>query len=241
LIVLRNALIQPGPGTLEDKTYSEELMEGQEDKVVEVRGSGYPELEQKIQENPEDPFLLIDLAVKTWQDNQVERTDEAVRAAMKFAKDDPDLYLEFGFRLTEQGLWMFSVPNFVYARQYMTDPPPEINNFIEQSTYFASAQENAIAYLREQNLGLDPLLLNMMEIRKALQENEIDKAERMLETVLEQAPPYVSVDLIIADLHIIKEEPEIAREILESMELRDDLPDWIRMEMEELYRVLESF
>jgi hypothetical protein len=66
------------------------------------------------------------------------------------------------------------------------------------------------------------------------------EAERLINQVEENDPDRLVLLLMRADLHMGRGEFEVAEEILRELERRDDVPEWIKIEMDQFYQIIEE-
>lgn len=245
-IVLKNALDPPNPEPVVDTLMTGESAVDQPETLLENRegedlqGQDLEELLQKAKDHPEDPFVRMELSIRYWENEQPVRAEQAARKAVELAQTTPGLYFEFGNKYAEYGIWHFAVPNFIFAERHMEDPPEMIHALIEQAVYFAAFNEKSFSILRDPDLGLKEQTMRLIEARQAMQKGDFVEAERLINQVEENDPDRLVLLLMRADLHMGRGEFEVAEEILRELERRDDVPEWIKIEMDQFYQIIEE-
>lgn len=201
-------------------------------EVVELRN--IEEIEQKLEENPEDLNLRMNLAIAYWEEENFEEAEEEIYDVFMSIEDEPYLYYDYGNLLALHGAWIYAAPFYVMAERHMPSPPQEIGNLIHQAVYFASFDPKATDILLDPELALEKSMTELVLAREALMNDNFEGAERSLNSAFDLQPDMPEAILFEADLRSAQGDVERALEILEDLRTRKDIPAWIDEEIEQL-------
>ena len=98
----------------------------------------------------------------------------------------------------------------------------------------ASFEEEAMEVLDDPNLELGILLKVLVEARYEIGKENFDRAEEIINSILERNPDMLEARLMKADLLGRLGDNETARNILIELEREMGLPEWIRSQIQEL-------
>lgn len=219
-IVLKNATDAPGPG---------EILEN-----IEAGSRDISEVQADLDNDPNNPYLHMELAAIYWENEQVQMANEEVVNVFGFAEDEPVLYLDFGNLLAEHGAWVYAAPSYILAERNMSNPPGEINDYISQAVYLGAFDPQAMNILLNPDLELDSMWAELVKARSALMENDFTQAENILDFVLSQNPDMPDALLFEVDLLIAQGKTREALRMVQILESRDDLPGWVYFELEQI-------
>ena len=226
-LVISNAMDLPGPGLIGAETLTQEA-KFQNDPVL----SEIQTLNQRIRENPEDPFLRFELGVAYLDADRPQMARDAFQKAYKLAEGDPGIILNFGDLLANINKWTYAAYSYLKVEQLESPlSPEEMKNKISEALYYAADDEFSLEILSNPELNLDPSLRHLLEARRALITGRIDVAERLVDQVMGERPDLLEAYLIKSDVLLAKGSFEEAKDFLLELEGKPELPLWIQEEI----------
>ncbi|MBS1249493.1 MAG: Serine/threonine-protein kinase PrkC [Chloroflexi bacterium] len=219
-VVLKRATDAPGP---------EAIVES-----VEREDRDLAAVKSDVAQNPDDPKLRMELAIAYWEEGQFSEAKPEANKAFDFAKEDPQLYSEFGDMLAEHGIWVYAAISYALAEQHMPNPPEGIYDLIHQAVYYAAFNPMAADVLSSSGLEFEPGLIEVVEGRAALMNEDFAQTESFLNAALAQQPDLPEAHLLEVDLLRKRGEKVAALRVLEELEKSDNLPDWIQEEIRQI-------
>ena len=226
-MVVSNAMGPPGPGLIGAETLTQEAKFQTNPVLSEIQT-----LNQRIRENPDDPFLRFELGVAYLDADRPQLARDAFQKAYKLAEGDPGVILNFGDLLANINKWTYAAYSYIKVEQLGSQlSPEEMNNKISKSLYYAAADEFSLEILSNPELNLDPSLRHLLEARKALLTGRIEVAERLVDQVMQERPDLLAAYLIKSDVLLAKGSFEEAKDYLLELEGKPDLPLWIQEEI----------
>jgi serine/threonine protein kinase len=226
-MVVSNAMGPPGPGLIGAETLTQEAKFQTNPVLSEIQT-----LNQRIRENPDDPFLRFELGVAYLDVDRPQLARDAFQKAYKLAEGDPGVILNFGDLLANINKWTYAAYSYIKVEQLGSPlSPEEMNNKISKSLYYAADDEFSLEILSNPELNLDPSLRHLLEARKALLTGRIEVAERLVDQVMQERPDLLAAYLIKSDVLLAKGSFEEAKDYLLELEGKSDLPLWIQEEI----------
>jgi hypothetical protein len=227
-MVLRNALVPPGPDLITAETLTQEAGNKNGPTNQEIQT-----LLQEIRENPQDPFLRYTIGVAYLEADRPQLARDAFQKAYQLAEDNPQIILELGEGLTDIDIWTYAAYSFLKVERIGSPiPQDELQDKISEALYYAAFEDFSLEVLsRSEEIDLDPSLLRLIESRRALLNSRLDIAERLVDQVMQDRPDLVEAYLLKSDILFAQERFEEARDLLLELERIDNLPVWIVQEL----------
>lgn len=226
-MVISNALQPPGPGLISPATLTQEAKLISNPALGEIQS-----INQRIRENPDDPFLRFELGVAYLDLNRPQPARDAFQKAYQLAEGDTGVILNFGDLLADIGKWTYAAYSYLKADQIGSPlSPEEMKNKISEALYYAADEELSLEILSNPELNLDPSLRHILEARKAFLTGRNEVAERLVNQVLQERPDLYEAYLIKSDILVAMGSFEEAKDILLELEQIPDLPVWIQEEI----------
>jgi serine/threonine protein kinase len=227
-MVLRNALVPPGPDLITAETLTQEAGNKNGPANQEIQT-----LLQEIRENPQDPFLRYTIGVAYLEADRPQLARDAFQKAYQLAEDNPQIILELGEGLTDIDIWTYAAYSFLKVERIGSPiPQDELQDKISEALYYAAFEDFSLEVLsRSEEIDLDPSLLRLIESRRALLNSRLDIAERLVDQVMQDRPDLVEAYLLKSDILFAQERFEEARDLLLELERIDNLPVWIVEEL----------
>ena len=188
--------------------------------------------QQVVDENPEDPFAHLGLALALMDVGEMEPAVGEIEVAQGLAGEEiPEIYLEAGEAFMEREMYFFAASSYVqYARLAGDRVPPDLRERMELALYLA-AEDNRLMELLPGEDELDPaglLLVETLQARFQLYHNREPRAQLLINNVLRREPGYPPALLVQVEIHWARDEIEPAVEILEQLVERDDVMPWVQ-------------
>ena len=227
--VVSSAADPPGPELITPPTLTQEAA-----RPILVSNNGeIKSLREEVNQNPGDPFLLIELGVELWEMGQRKEAEKFFRQAWEVAENNPESYWRIGNLLGDIDLWTYSAVSYLQLQDHDVGvPPEEIENNLRRSVYYAAFDENSLAVLSRPEIDLDNDLLRCLEARKLIVNGRMELAQTMINRTAEKRPDLPQTQLLLADLHIERENLESAQVVLNQLLGEENLPEWVRREAE---------
>lgn len=226
--VYQSALEVPGPDLVTSETLTQEANFRSAPALSEIRS-----LNDQIRENPQDPFLRYTLGVAYLEADRPQLAREAFQEAYRLAENNPQIILELGEGLTDINIWTYAAYSFLKVEQIGSPIPEEdLKAKIGEALFHAAFEDFSFEVLSSnQDIELDPDLLHLLEARRALLNDRVDVAERLVDQVMAERPDLPEAYLLKSDILFAQNRFEEARDLLLELEQFDNLPDWIRAEL----------
>ena len=237
VVVVSNAASAPGPELITPPTLTQEASR----PIESSQTSEIASLEERIQEDPSNPFLLVELGVELWEAGKRQEAERHFREAYQLAEKNPEIYLKIGDLLADIGLWTYSAVSYLQLERHGLELSPELyDQKLRRSVYYAGFEENALAVFTRAEVDLDPDLLRLVEARKMIQAGRYPLVENMVARTYQNRPELHESRLLLADLYLNQENPGAAEEQLNQLLAVEDLPDWIRLEAQRSLNEMNS-
>jgi tetratricopeptide (TPR) repeat protein len=226
-MVISNAVKPPGPGLIGAETLTQEANFKNDPVLNEIQS-----LNQRIRENPDDPFLRFELGVAYLDADRPQFARDSFQKAYKLAEGDPSVILNFGDLLANIEKWTYAAYSYLKVDQLGSPlSPEEMKDKISEALYYAADDELSLDILSNPELNLDPSLRRLLEARKALLTGRIEAAERLVDQVMQERPDLLEAYLIKSDVLLAKGSFDEAKDYLLELESIPDLPLWIQEEI----------
>ncbi len=187
---------------------------------------------QRVEENPEDPFARLELALLLWEQGNTSEIQGLMEEAAELAgEDNVDFYLTAGHELFAREMWLFAATAYLRAAEAAPRGlPPEDRDRIELAVYLAAEDPGARVIFNpaDRYAGVNFLLIDTARARFQLYQGNPPLAQAMLDTVLEREPEFRPAHLLQAELHLSQGEVDPAIEILDRLIHTEEPPVWVR-------------
>lgn len=225
--VVSSAASAPGPELITPPTLTQEASR----PVLPGTTASITSLEERIAEDPANPYLLVELGVELWEAGKRREAEERFREAYQLAENNPEVYERMGDLLADINLWTYSAVSYLKLEGSSAGLTPEIyNRKLRRSVYFAGFEEHSIPILSRDEVALENDLLRLLEARRLIETGRLEMAEALVSRTYQNRPELHESRLLLADLDLERGNPEAARGRLEELLKQTDLLDWIREE-----------
>jgi serine/threonine protein kinase len=226
-MVISNALKPPGPNLISPGTLTQEANLQSNPALNEIQS-----INQRIRENPDDPFLRFELGVAYLDADRPQLARDAFQKAYQLAEGDPNLILNFGDLLADIERWTYAAYSYLKVDQIGSPlSPDEMKNKISQAIYYAANEELSLEILSNPDLNLDPSLRHLLEARKAFLSGRYDIALQLVDRVMQERPDLLEAYLIKSDILVATSDFDGAKDLLLELEQTPNLPAWIAEEI----------
>ncbi len=195
-----------------------------------------------IDENPEDPFLRVKLAITLWQHEMYRQAYQALYDARDVAGDNMDFYIEAGDQLAEVEIWVGAAGMYVQAATLQ--PPGEnlpvpLREAMHEAVYRAAAEPEMPDLIPFEAIGhVDEPLMLVAQARYAYFYISPEEGRGHLRNLKRLKPDFPESLLLEAEFNAKEGDYEDARYTLNILLADLQTPDWIRAEAEAMIREL---
>lgn len=197
-----------------------------------------------VEENPEDPFARLELALIYLQLGEMEAAQAEYDKGADLAGTDPVYFVQAGDRLNDLGFWVESLEAYATAIDLGIEfDNPDFQRNFRETMYFVSITPEIEPHLFPEDFGEDSPQSNyppfyVARARYTLYHGGAEDALEMIEEVQERFPEFnlPEADLVEADALIKLGRADEAREILQNL-TGSPVPPWVK---EEARRLLDS-
>ncbi|MEW6716350.1 MAG: protein kinase [Chloroflexota bacterium] len=186
---------------------------------------------RRVEENPDDPYAHLDLALALWKDGQSQEALRFLNKAIELAGEDFRFFLQAGDSVAEHQLWLMASDMYLHMARYA---PGELSIELEtklfQSLYLAAEDSRVIELFSRNNVeAVDPFMFSVVKTRYELYNGDIDVAGMELDEILKQNPDSPEARLLYAEYLLKRGKIEEAKAILTEL-YSGEAPDWIQRE-----------
>ncbi len=192
------------------------------------------EAQRRAEENPEDPFAQLELALVFWDVGMQRPAYETLNHAADLGKENIDFLIEAGHQFYSREAWIASTAMYlrVYKRIGLRgEVPPEIVMNFHESVYMAAPNpELEVTYpLIEEIMRVDQPIGLVAQARHAFYNGRFDEAQVALNKVKQLEPNMYESALVEAEMNFIEERFEAAKLQLQPLMADLNAPQWIRV------------
>jgi tetratricopeptide (TPR) repeat protein len=192
------------------------------------------EAQRRADENPQDPFLRLELALVFWDVEMYRPAYETLNHAAELGGEDIDFLIHAGNEFHAREAWIGSAA--MYLRAYKRfgirgDVPEEIVTSFHESVYMAApdSQLEATYPLIEEVMRVDQPIGLVAQARHAFYNGRFDEAQVLLNKVKQLEPNMYEAALLEAEINFIEERYDAARLQLQPLMADLNVPMWIRI------------
>jgi serine/threonine protein kinase len=198
------------------------------------------EARRRADENPEDPFARLELALIYWDVGMQRPAFDALNHAAELGAGDIDFLIHAGNEFQMREAWIASAAMYlrVYKRIGLQgDVPEEIVMNLHEAIYKAAPNpELEVTYpLIEEIMRVDQPIGLVAQARHAFYNGRFDDAQVALNKAKQLAPNMFEVSLLEAEMDVIEERFDAAKLRLQPLMADQDAPEWIRIMAEVFY------
>ena len=203
------------------------------------------ELKRLADENPEDPFLKLELSLAFWDIGMQRPAYETLNLAAELAKDDPDFLLSAGEQYHVRQAWIASAAMYLrFIKRFGSDrgiPEEVLNNFHEAVYMAAPLPELEVTYpLLDEILRIDQPIGLVAQARHAYYNGRLDDGRVFLTQAKRLKPNFAETALLEAEFAVIENRHVEAKLILQPLIANLEIPAWIRLMAEDLLKKIPS-
>jgi thioredoxin-like negative regulator of GroEL len=196
-----------------------------------------PELQEAIrraEENPEDPFVHLELALTYWDSGMQRPAYETLNHAAELGKGDVDFLIHAGHEFHVREAWIASAAMYLRVHKRIGnrgDVPEDVAMNFHEAVYMAAPNsELEVTYpLIEEIMRVDQPIGLVAQARHALHNGRFDEAQVLLDEVQQLAPNMREVTLLKAEIYIHEERLDEARQQLQLLMSDQNAPEWVRV------------
>lgn len=223
------------PSVAPTRSNPEPLPPEQADLPPEVQ-----EARRKADQNPEDPFAQLDLALVFWDADMQRPALETLNHAADLGSENIDFLIEAGNQFHTREAWIASAAMYLRAHKRVGvrgDVPEEIvMNFHEAVFKAAPNPELEVTYpLIDEIMRVDQPIGLVAQARHAFYNGRFDDAQVALNKVKQLAPNMYETILLEGEMGVVEERYESAKLQLQPLMADLNAPEWIRVMAEVLF------
>jgi serine/threonine protein kinase len=196
------------------------------------------EAQRIAEENPEDPFAQLELALAFWDAGIQRPAYETLNHAADMAGDNVEFLIEAGNQFHVRQGWIASAAMYLRAQKRLRGDVPEevITNFHEAVYMAAPNPELETTYpLIDEIMRIDQPIGLVAQARHAFYNGKFDEAQVLLNQVNQLMPNMFEANLLEAEMAVIEERFDAANLLLQPLMADLGVPLWIRVMAEELH------
>ena len=192
------------------------------------------EAQRRADENPEDPFAWLNLALTFWDAGLQRPAYETLNHAAELGKEDVDFLIHAGNEFHVREAWIASAAMYLRVHKRIglrEDVPPEIVMNFHEAVYMAAPDPQLeVTYpLIEEIMRVDQPIGLVAQSRHAFYNGRFDEAQVALNQVKQLEPNMYEVALLEAEMNFIEERFDAARLQLQPLIADLNAPEWIRV------------
>ena len=185
-------------------------------------------------ENPEDPFAQLELALVFWDAGMQRPAYETLNHAAELGSEDIDFLIHAGHEFHAREAWIASAAMFLRVHKRIGirgDVPEEIVMNFHEAVYMAAPNpELEVTYpLIEEIMRVDQPIGLVAQARHAFYNGRFDEAQVALNKVKQLEPNMYEAALLEAEMHFIEERFDAAKLQLQPLMADLNAPEWIRI------------
>ena len=195
---------------------------------------------RKADQNPDDPFAQLDLALALWDADMQRPALETLNHAADLGSEDIDFLIEAGNQFHAREAWIASAA--MYLRVYKRigirgDVPQEVAmNFHEAVFMAAPNPELEVTYpLIDEIMRVDQPIGLVAQARHAYYSGKFDESQVALNKVKQLVPNMYEATLLEGEMGVIEERYEVAKLQLQPLMADLNAPEWVRVMAEVLF------
>jgi serine/threonine-protein kinase len=198
------------------------------------------EARRKTDQNPDDPFAQLDLALAFWDADMQRPAFETLNRAADLGSEDIDFLIEAGNQFRAREAWIASAAMYlrVYKRIGIRGDVPEeiVMSFHEVVFKAAPNPELEVTYpLIDEIMRVDQPIGLVAQARHAYYNGRFDDAQVALNKVKQLEPNMYETTLLEGEINVIEERDDAAKLQLQSLMADLNAPEWVRVMAEVLF------
>jgi len=198
------------------------------------------EARRKADQNPDDPFAQLDLALAFWDADMQRPALETLNRTADLRSEDIDFLIEAGNEFHTREAWIASAAMYlrVYKRIGIRGDVPEeiVMNFHEAVFKAAPNPDLEVTYpLIDEIMRVDQPIGLVAQARRAYYNGKFDDAQVALNRVKQLEPNMYETTLLEGEMNVIEERDEAAKLQLQSLMANLNAPEWVRVMAEVLF------
>lgn len=200
---------------------------------------GVVEAQRRADENPGDPFPLLDLTLAYWDAGLQRQAYETLSEAGNIADRNVDFFIEAGHQLTGREAWIGAAAMYLRAIKLMQPrgevPGDLLENFHEAVYKAAPKPEFEVTYpMFEEILKIDQPIGLVAQARHAYFNGDPDAGRDFLNQVNRLKPGLVEATLLGGEMAVQEQRFDEAKGLLLPLSADLATPEWVRILADDL-------
>ena len=195
---------------------------------------------QRAEENPDDPYAQLDLALAYWDNEQARPALETLNKGAELAGDDVAFSIQAGQKFADRQAWVASAAMYLRAMRLTgasTGATAELRDAFHEAVYKASSMPEMPNYVPFEIIGsVDQPIMLVSQARYALYHRSQEDGHAYLDDAKRLKPDLYEARLLEAEFDTKEEKYDQARQILNIILADLNTPHWIRIEAENVIR-----
>lgn len=197
----------------------------------------------KLEENPDDPWVYLELYNAFLAIGLIDEANDAVQTALRLADDNPEIYNTAGDIAAAHGNWLQAAQLFAQSTGLSRDDvSPEITDKLLQALYYGAAEEGALEIFNDLEFSLlgDRQRINRLFFRDTLiaryklHYEDIEEAEKIINEVVSITPNFTLARLVEAEVNLLKGDLNASQMILLELEGKPNVTPWMNEEIQSM-------
>ncbi len=206
-----------------------------EDSLIQL-----DEAQRLVEENPNDPWLQLDLYAAYLALGMRDEAQGALEHALQLGDGDPEVLIFAGDISAAYGNWLQAAQLYSHSvRKTQSGAPTEVTEKFMQALFYGATEEGApevIASLEsplpENDQGaLPPIIRDTLIARYKLYFEGAGEAEIIINDVLRRSPNLPMARMVQAEVYLILGDLDQSQEILLDLETQQGLFPWMHEEI----------
>jgi len=198
------------------------------------------EARRRADENPEDPFARLELALIYWDAGMRRPAFDTLNHAAELGANNVDFLIHAAHEFHAREAWIASAAMYLRVIKRIGirgDVPEEIITNFHEAVYKASPdpEQELISPLIEEIMRVDQPIGLIARARHGFYNGKFDEAQMALDEARQLAPDMFETALLEAEMDVIEERFDAAKMRLQQLMADDNVPEWIRIMAEVFY------
>ena len=184
--------------------------------------------QQAVDANPDDPWAHLMMAEAMLDQRDYDGVESEMQRVLEMAADDPAVYFAAADLLRRYDIDLYAIDFYLAGIQASGgDVPDSILEQLSATIYAAASDPEAKDHFAE--IGVEGMMLDVALARYAIYNDDPAVTEAQINRLMTTYPGAPEVDLVAGEFHALLGDPEKARSLLDALQGRRDLPEWIRV------------
>lgn len=196
-----------------------------------------------VEQNPEDPYAHLQLATVYLEAGMPEKAAETLGRALEVGGQNEAFLWDACRQMEVHQAWLSAARACVQGaeahREVSIDLPPDLKTLLFSTLYRAAPDPALEEFLPiGRLLLLDEMIAHVVKARHQLYTSGPSEALQTLESALQRWPDSPEIQLVEAEFLVRTDNAAQALQVLDELQNRPDVPEWILQEAEQIRRTI---